>query len=167
MSDLTYAEVGATRHDELPEGYRHIRRRVRLGSGDEVFRQAAEGLLTFAMNRTAGMRPEISAARAADGVRVTSRLGIGPFAIKAPCRVVWTEDEPDRAGFGYGTLAGHPEIGEEAFLVTDEDGVVWFSIVVFSKPAAWYARLGGPLSHLMQDAITDRYIAAMRKIAAP
>jgi uncharacterized protein (UPF0548 family) len=30
-----------------------------------------------------------------------------------PCRVVYVVDEPRRAGFAYGTLPGHPEIGGE------------------------------------------------------
>src|SRR5262245_40597893 len=117
MSELTYPEVGATRQERLPDGYRHVRRRVRLGDAD-VFAAAATGLMTFAVYRGAGLRPTTSAPRASVGVTVTNRLGVGPFAIAAPCRIVWAVDEPERAGFGYGTLTGHPEIGEEAFLVS-------------------------------------------------
>ena len=36
---------------------------------------------------------------------------------RRPCRVVYVVDEPDRRGFAYGTLPGHPESGEELFLV--------------------------------------------------
>jgi uncharacterized protein (UPF0548 family) len=164
MSELTYPEVGATAQDRLPSGYRHVRRRVRLGD-DEVFAAAATGLMTFAMNRAAGLRPTTSAPRAAVGVTVTSRLGFGPVAIAAPCRIVWTVDEPERAGFGYGTLPGHPEIGEEAFVVARETDGVWFSVVAFSRPGAWYARLGAPVGRWLQDYVTTRYTTAMRRVA--
>ena len=36
---------------------------------------------------------------------------LGP--VRAPCRVVYVVDEPDRRGFAYGTLPGHPEIDGE------------------------------------------------------
>jgi uncharacterized protein (UPF0548 family) len=39
--------------------------------------------------------------------------------------VVWTVDEPNRIGFGYGTLQGHPESGEESFVVSREDDDSW------------------------------------------
>ena len=42
-------------------------------------------------------------------------VGLGP--LRAPCRVVYVVDEPDRRGFAYGTLPGHPETGEELFAV--------------------------------------------------
>jgi uncharacterized protein (UPF0548 family) len=162
MSEFTYAEIGATRHDDLPAGYRHLRRRVRIGTGDRAFAAAAHGLMTFAMFRGAGLRPRPDSERAAPGVRVINHLGF----IAAPCEVVWVEDGADRTGFAYGTLAGHPESGEEAFLVDRDGAGVWFTVVAFSRPGAWYARLAGPLGHLMQDAITRRYITAMRRIAA-
>ena len=165
MDDLTYPHAGATRTGDLPPGYRHLHRRVRLGAAD-VFDAAAEGLMTFGMNRGAGLRPIVSAARAAPGVTVTNRLVLGPLAITAPCRVVWTETEPDRVGWAYGTLPGHPESGEEAFVVERDADGVWFVLTVFSRPAAWYARIAGPLTHLVQDYITRRYITAMRRLAA-
>jgi uncharacterized protein (UPF0548 family) len=55
-------------------------------------------------------------------------------------------DEPHRFGFAYGTLPGHPESGEEAFVIDDTDQGVVFQIVAFSRPAAALARLGTPVS---------------------
>ena len=60
------------------------------------------------------------------GERVVSRIAPG---IATPCRVVYVIDEPSRRGFAYGTLPGHPESGEEAFIVEiDETDEVWFSV---------------------------------------
>lgn len=75
------------------------------------------------------------------------RLGLGPISVRAPVRVVYLIDEPTRTGFAYGTLPGHPESGEEAFVVQLQDsGVVTFGITAFSRPATTLARLGGPLT---------------------
>jgi uncharacterized protein (UPF0548 family) len=43
------------------------------------------------------------------GTDVLAHLG----PIRVPCRVVYVLDEPERRGFAYGTLPGHPESGEE------------------------------------------------------
>jgi len=53
-------------------------------------------------------------------------------------------DEPRRRGFAYGTLPGHPERGEEAFLITHhDDGTVTFAITAFCAPGSPLARAAG------------------------
>jgi uncharacterized protein (UPF0548 family) len=67
--------------------------------------------------------------------------------------VVYTYQEPNRAGFGYGTLPGHQESGEEAFVVErDTRDRVWFTVVAFSRPARWQAIVAGPIAVLAQRA---------------
>ena len=147
MSDLTYTEVGATRNVPLPAGYDHLHYRIPIGTGAEVFARAAHAVLTFRMHRAAGLTVRAGAERAAPGVRLT--IGLGRLGV--PCEVVYTIEEPSRAGFGYGTLPGHVERGEEAFLVErDSHDRVWFRIVAFSRPARWPAILAGPLTQLGQ-----------------
>jgi uncharacterized protein (UPF0548 family) len=168
MSDeaLPYAEVGATRHDELPAGYRHVRRRVWLGAGESVFTAVGSAVMAFGLQRRAGLRPVATADRAAPGVVVTGRFGLGPLSFPLPCRVVWAVEDEHSIGFGYGTLPGHPEIGEEAFVVRrDEGGDVWLTILAFSRPELWLVRLAGPVGHLMQDLVTARYVRAARAFA--
>jgi uncharacterized protein (UPF0548 family) len=71
-------------------------------------------------------------------------------------------DEPNRYGFAYGTLPHHPEQGEEAFLVEQDDrGDVNFVIEVFSRPRHPLARLGKPVSRLVQKRTTRRYLRGM------
>lgn len=140
--NLTYEEVGATRTGRLPEGYQHLRHRTLLGTGPAVLAAAADAVLEWRMHRAVGLRVTASAPRARPGVSVESRLGIGPLRLVAPCQVVWAETDGRRAGFGYGTLPGHPECGEEAFVVEWDDGDdVWLTVIGFSRPAHWAMRL--------------------------
>ncbi|WP_405093057.1 DUF1990 domain-containing protein [Micromonospora sp. NBC_01392] len=148
VPELTYPEVGATRDGGRPAGYHHLRHRVRLPDG--AFPLAADAVLGWRLHRAAGVVMRADAPRAAPGVRVTPGLGVGPARIWGPTEVVWAVDEPDRAGFGYGTLPGHPEIGEEAFLVTRGADGTWFEVTAFSRPAHWYVRAAGPVTRGFQ-----------------
>ncbi|MCX4094122.1 DUF1990 family protein [Nocardia sp. alder85J] len=160
---FTYAEVGATRGD-FPPGYHRFEVRRRLGAGRELFERVATEILTYRMQRGAGIFGSADTPVAAPGTLLTVRLGIGPFALTAPCRVVYVLDEPDRRGFAYGTLPGHPEIGEELFAVEHDpaDDSVHGVVAAFSRPGAWYTRLGGPVSRLLQHWMAGRYLAAVR-----
>ncbi|MGW0603828.1 DUF1990 family protein [Streptomyces sp. NPDC002640] len=164
---FTYEDVGATRDGGVPcpPGYHSVHERTRIGEGEDVFRRAAEALTTWRMHREMGVGITASAERAAPGVDVTVTLaGI----LKAPCRVVWTADEPRRVGWAYGTLPGHPESGEEAFVVTRTgDGTVWLTVTAFSRPAKWYAKAGGPAVRGFQQAYARRCGVVLRRLADP
>lgn len=147
MTDVTYAPVGATRTGDLPKHFNHLRYRLLLGTGEALYRAAGENVLTFRMHRATGARIRTDAARAAEGVQLTVVLG----PLRAPCEVVWTSATDRLTGFGYGTLPGHPECGEEAFLVEhDAADRVWFRVVAYSRPATLLTRLGGPATVIMQ-----------------
>jgi uncharacterized protein (UPF0548 family) len=162
----TYTPTGVTRDAAtggaaLPAGFNHLRVRTRIGYGEHVFRTAGEAILTFKLHRAAGIRPRPSAPRAAPGVTVVSRV-----PRPAPCVVIWAIDDDRRAGFGYGTTAGHPFSGEESFLTSiDEGGDVWFSVVAYSRPATWYTRLAGPIAPLTQRLYAHRLAATLRRLA--
>lgn len=160
-ADLTYAEVGATQGD-LPAGYRRIRRQATLGTGRPLFEDAAAALLRWDMHRRAGIRVQPSRESVAEGVVAVQRLGVGLVALKAPVRVVYVVDEPRRKGFGYGTLQGHPESGEEAFVVELRDGgTVVFTLTAFSRPSWWIARRTHPIGRAVQGWVTRRYVRAL------
>jgi uncharacterized protein (UPF0548 family) len=165
-SHFTYEPVGATRDDPAfcPPGFHSLHVRTRIGEGEEVFRQASEAVLTWEMHRAMGVGMETGADRAAPDVDVTVTLaGI----IRAPCRVVWTLDESRRRGWGYGTLAGHPESGEEAFIVSRTgDGTVWLTVAAFSRGQKWYARAAGPAARALQQAYARRCGATLRRLCA-
>jgi uncharacterized protein (UPF0548 family) len=158
VDDLTYPEHGATRA-ALPPGYHHLERRARLGTGRAVFERGAAALMSWKMHRAAGLRVTAEG-DARPGERVVSRIAPG---VAAPCRVVYVIDEPGRRGFAYGTLPGHPESGEEAFIVDiDEADGVWFTVRAFTRPATFLARISGPFGRGVQRLMARRYIRAMR-----
>jgi uncharacterized protein (UPF0548 family) len=82
----------------------------------------------------------------------------GPLRVKAPARVVYLVNEPHRKGFAYGTLRGHPEDGEEAFIVERrEDDSVWLTIRAFSRPANRWWWMVYPILRIAQEVFTRRY----------
>lgn len=157
----TYPEVGATR-GVLPPGYHHLERTRTVGHGADDFRRAADAVMSWGVQRGAGLRVESDCDLVTDGCTVTVRLGIGPVAVRAPCVVVLTVDEVRRRGFAYGTLPGHPERGEELFLVEHrEDDSVRLTVRAFSRPAVWWSRASGPAGRLLQRIVTSRYLRAL------
>jgi uncharacterized protein (UPF0548 family) len=163
---LSYPEVAATA-GPLPAGYHHTHRAAVLGRGRAVFDAAAGALAAWSVHRRAGLGVEASHPTVEHGAVVVVRIRYGGLSLLAPCRVVSVVDEPKRWGFAYGTVRGHPESGEEAFVVTlAPDGNVEFTITAFSRPATPLARLGGPLTRWLQRRATEHYIEAMRALVA-
>ena len=163
---LTYAEVGATRLEgALPAGYRHLEHRMRVGRGRTAFEAAGEAVVTFRMHQGMHVRPRADAPRAVPGTHVTVFLGPGRLRLSAPCEVVWAVHEPRRRGFAYGTLPGHPERGEEAFIVDwDEQDTVWLTIRAFSVGGRWYSRAAGPLVPIVQHSYALCCGAVLRRL---
>ena len=157
---LTYREVGATA-GAMPLGYHLLEASQQIGSGRRTFEVAANRLRHWGMQRGAGLRVEgHREVRLGDDAVVV--IGLGPLKLRAPVRIVAVVDDPDEIGFAYGTLTGHLECGEERFTVQwRPDDSVWASVRAFSKPGRWYARLGGPVTRLLQRRITQRYLDAL------
>jgi uncharacterized protein (UPF0548 family) len=163
---LTYPEAGATA-TALPAGYHHVRMQRRIGTGPELFVAAGAAVLAWAAHTGAGLTVAATAPVAAPGTDVLLTAGAGPVRLHAPCRVIYVIDEPRRRGFAYGTLAGHPESGEEAFVVElAADDAVTFVITAFSRPATALSRLAGPLGRQAQRAVTRRYLRALARAVA-
>ncbi len=158
---FTYSEVGATA-DEPPAGYGTFTRTRALP--DAEFDHAGGLLMAWQAHERAGLRVAASSKRAEAGAVVLMRLGIGRASIRIPCRVVYVVDEPNRMGFAYGTLPGHPVAGEELFLVQrDGDGRVAFTVSAFSRPATTLTRVAGPVTRWAQAQMMDRYPRALNR----
>ena len=126
---------------------------------------AAADLVHWRVHEHAGLRVRASGPVAIDAV-VEMRLGIGPAAVRIPCRVVAVVDEPMRRGFSYGTLPGHPEAGEEQFLLEQApDGGLHFTVSAVSRHATLLARASGPVTRAVQRLMTDRYLRAPDRLA--
>ena len=156
---LTYPEVGATAAGQLPAGYGHLRAERQIGAGQQRFEQAADAVMHWGMQRGAGLRVQASSGVAVADAVVLVRMGFLP----APCRVVYVIDEPDIRGFAYGTLPGHPESGEERFVVRRDPttSAVFAEVSAFSRPATWWSKAGGPLVSVAQRVIARRYLRAV------
>lgn len=155
---FTYTEVGATR-GPLPDGYHHVRESGRIGTGRARFEDAAARVMRFGMLRGAGVGVTSSTEVAEVGSVVVVRLG----PVRAPCRVVYVVDNENRRGFAYGTLAGHPERGEELFAVRYEpsEDAVYAEVIAFSQHATWWSRAAAPVTSLVQRVVTKRYLSAV------
>lgn len=163
MTDsLSYSEIGATADPFLPDGYHHLRAYRELGRGLELFERLGEAVLTWQVQERAGLRRVAGPERARLGADVTFEVA----GLRVPCRVVDLQEGPRRRGFSYGTRSGHPEVGEERFMVDiGDDGLVTGTITAFSRPGRWYTRAAGPAGRLVQRLVTRRYLNALEELA--
>ena len=155
---FTYPDVGATAQS-LPAGYDHYRESAEIGEGRDRFEAAAEAVMGWAMQRGTGLGVTASCPRAEPGATVV--IGRGP--LRAPCRVVYVVDESDRRGFAYGTLPGHPESGEELFIVRFDPATaaVHAEVTAFSRPGTWWSKAAAPLTRVFARLMIKRYLRAV------
>lgn len=152
--------MGVTQGEAVPAGFRRDHYRRILARWD--LEGAAAELMSWQLHLRAGVQVVASAPKAAPAVVVEQHIRLGPLPVVAPCRVVYVVDEPDRRGFAYGTLRGHPEAGEESFVLErDATGALELVITAVSRPDWWLARLGAPVARLAQRRVTERYLTAL------
>ena len=162
VAPLTYDEVGASTRDVLPGGYHHLDRERAFPVAD--LDRLAEGVLAWGLQAGAGLDVRASSPRAVVDAVVLMRLGPPGVGVGVPCRVVEVLDGPDRVGFAYGTLPGHPERGEELFVVERRGDQAVLRIRAFSAPGTALSRALGPLGRVAQTVMTRRYLAAAGRI---
>lgn len=166
-ADFTYADVGATREplERAPRGFRLDRYGCELGRGRDPFDRAVA-----ALRRVDNYPPSFTrVVRGFDALRpgacfatVARHLG---FASVHPCRVIWVVDEPDTFAFGFGTLPGHAERGEECFRVSLREGAARYDVQAFSRPTGVLARLGAPITRGYQRRFQRETLETMRRRA--
>ena len=162
----TYQELGATLSDSLPVGYHHLVAGKIIGRGSETFSRATRGLRTWQAHQFKGARVFPDNTPPTSGATFVVTLGFGCASIGAPCRIVAIVEEPRRFGFAYGTLPGHPEQGEEFFVVSiGEDESVRFDIRAFSRASDSLTRLAGPIGRRVQSVATEQYLRALTRFA--
>lgn len=149
----------------LPSGYHHVGHVLLLGQGAACFRRAADALLAWSMHERAGLRPHVDPGPLSEGSVAVLHFGWRRLSIPVPVRVAYVVAEAQRQGFAYGTLPGHPETGEESFVVEHRaDDSVVFTITAFSRPARWFTRMGGPVARSVQRGMTKRYATELRSL---
>lgn len=165
--EVNYPGVGLTRDDRpAPAGYDHDRNRQELGRGEMVFMVAREAIRRWEMfpPPLAKVLPEGIPIVEGEVAGVVMRV----FGLHFLCaaRIVYVIDEPRRFGFAYGTLPGHVERGEERFLVEWlPDDTVVYTLVAFSRPRYWMARIAKPIARMLQRAFVRRSKARMLELA--
>jgi uncharacterized protein (UPF0548 family) len=168
---FSYPHVGASRDRQPQAGFNVDRCRVLLGSGDEAYARAVAALRAWKM-----FPPEIvqlcwPEAAIEPGVVVAGLYrGPGVWAL-LPCRIAYVIEDatPDlpRFGFGYGTVEGHWECGEERFLVEQlPAGDVYYDLFAFSRPAHPLARIGYPFTRREQARFRRLSGQAMQRATA-
>ena len=138
-----------------PPGYGVDRYRLKLGEGPEAYERAVEtlrGWRQFDLDWVQLLPPDTP-------IEVATTVGVlarhyGFWSLN-PARIVYLMEETgdvERFGFGYGTLPGHAERGEESFSVewNREDGSVHYEVFAFSRPKHPLAWLGYPLARALQ-----------------
>lgn len=169
---LTYPDPGATRPDQqvwtppAAGGYRTFEHTMVVGSGDAVWQSAASALMAWGVKTRSGFRVQagdrggpVLATEGAD-YRLTALLG--PLRVREPVRVVAVVDLPDRRGFAYGTLDGHPVSGEEAFVLhRGPGGEVTLTLRSLTRPGQGVWRAAFPLALVAQREYRRRYSRAL------
>jgi uncharacterized protein (UPF0548 family) len=160
---FSYAAVGATRAGSIrsiPAGYTVDRNRVLLGSGEEIFARARRKLESwdmFDLGWVSTFPRRVDIQPGAVVAVVASHFGFWSVNLS---RIVFVEKG---CGFAYGTLEEHAASGEEKFTVSFDqtDGSVFYDILAFSKPNHALARIGYPLSRILQKRFARDSMAAM------
>ncbi|MGP6173147.1 DUF1990 domain-containing protein [Corynebacterium sp. A21] len=135
------------------QGWQITDRSLLLGHGRDCFEQATERLLSWRAHAHAHVRVHQEGQ--------VLRLRFGPTL--SPCLILREERSPERTLLMYGTMPGHVERGEEAFLISrSPQGEVIARCVAFSQPDWFWARLGRPVARLVQLAVTGAYLRGMR-----
>ena len=158
VATLSYADVGITLRGE---GWAKQRQ---VGQGDADFARAADGLRAWAPQLGIGASIHPPGVGLEQDATVLVVLPMGPLTMIAPDRVVQIVDEPDRFGFAYGTLPGHPERGEESFVVEHHaDGQVLATITVQATPGNALMRVGAPIVTRFQHRAIAGYLTALER----
>lgn len=152
---FSYKEVGTSREGVAPPGYVADRYRVDLGEGPEAYARAVEALRGWRQFDLEWVRLLPPDAPIEVGMTVGVLARHYGFWSLNTARIVYLIEESgdvERFGFGYGTLPGHAERGEERFSVewNREDGLVHYDVFAFSRPKHPLAWPGYPFARLLQ-----------------
>jgi uncharacterized protein (UPF0548 family) len=175
---LSYEPIGIAR-GTAPRGFRAAEEIAVLGHGRDVFVRAAHALGRWRQFDLgwAGVYPTDAPVTPGTDVLVIARH-LGCWSVNA-CRVLYllgdhggaaaaADTSAAIAGFAYGTLAEHAEVGEETFEVSlnPASGEVIYRVRAVSRERAALARLGFPVARALQRRFRRDSAAALRRAVA-
>ena len=166
---FSYREVGATRGEETPPGYKIDHNRLRLGDGEDVYLRAVAALRNWKQFDLGWVTIVPAGTPVEVGRIVAVQASTFGFWSLSAARIVYIiEDEGPvrRFGFAYGTLPNHVECGEERFMIEWlEDNSVWYDIYAFSHPEHPLVRLGSPIARKLQKRFAKESLATIARVA--
>lgn len=147
----------------LPALFAHDASATVLGRGDAVFAAARQALERWAMFDLGWVRVANAAIRIERGAAVAVEahtLGLWTLNVS---RIVEVVERVGCFGFVYATTAHHVEFGEERFLIAqDGDGTVRYRLEAVSRPRAWLAWVGYPVTRYFQRRFARESLGRMR-----
>jgi uncharacterized protein (UPF0548 family) len=151
---------------EQDGGFRQWEISTVLGAGSDVWEWARSELLRWGVKTRSGfsVTPDEPVAAGDRPVIMAHAFGL---SVREPVEVVEVVDTPDRVGFAYRTLPGHPISGEEAFIVHRDAAAVVLTIRSLTRPSTtrrW--RAAYPALLVAQRIARARYLRALR-VRAP
>jgi uncharacterized protein (UPF0548 family) len=165
---FSYAQVGATENplrDDL-HTYQVDHNRTKLGEGRETYDRAIAALREWKHFDLGWVKIVPKGKPLAVGTTVAVQTKTFGFWSLNAARIVYVIDERQaqisRFGFAYGTLPDHVERGEERFTIEwQADDSVWYDIYAFSRPGHPLARLGYPITRMLQKKFARDSLAVM------
>lgn len=136
--------------------------RFRIGPSATHWLPAREALLSWEVKTRSGfaVTPQQTVRQ---GARPIITIGVGSLRIHEPVEVRAVLHDPDRLGFSYATLPGHPVRGEEAFILERVGTDVYLIIRSLTAPSDVFGwRLAFPLLLVAQRVTRWRYARALR-----
>lgn len=166
-SDYSYADVGFSTTGS-PQKYNTDHNRTLIGHGLEDFEKAKAAIRSWKMFDMAWVKLCWLDTPIEVGRNVAVLVNHFGFYSLNACRIVYLIEEVaaiHRFGFAYGTLAEHGETGEERFSVEfhPETGEVWYDVYAFSQPNHLLAKLGYPISRMLQKRFAADSKEAMKR----
>lgn len=169
---FTYPEQGMTRQDGPQVGYVRDHNRVHLGTGSSLYMESKVALRRWHQFELGWVRVRTNNVPLKPDETVCLQVHFALLWKLFACRIVYIVEEEDTSspikkfGFAYGTLPGHPESGEERFLIewNSIDDSVWYDILAYSQPGNFAVALGYPFSRLMQKRFARESMASMKHL---
>lgn len=133
-----------------------------LGHGGELWRRASNDVLRWKVKTRSGFSVD-APGPVVEGQRATVTASLLGIKVVEPVEVVAVVDTPNRVGFAYRTLPGHPVSGEEAFIVHRDGDGVQLTIRSLTRAAPqqpWRSLFPSLLA--VQKLVRQRYLRALR-----
>jgi uncharacterized protein (UPF0548 family) len=163
---LSYNPIGIAK--ESPHGFKVDEASGVVGRGEQDFERAKQALAQWRHFDFGWVELFPRSAPIETGSVIAILVHHLGFWSLNGCRVVYTLGDQltgQSFGFAYGTLTSHAELGEEIFevsLVPETEEVV-YRIRAVSKARAAMAKLGYPLTRMLQARFRRDSIAALRR----